>query len=118
MVRDRTRSGAGAIDPLQKRSRPRLSVENSDPGVINAEKMPAPEPNPNRPRRSGGLDTLVKAEKLTQIAVVMPAAVLIGWGAGALLDKWLHQHWIAIAGLILGAVAGLVEAVRQALRAR
>jgi F0F1-type ATP synthase assembly protein I len=68
-------------------------------------------------KRSDGLDTLVKAERLTQIAVVLPAAVLVGWGAGALLDKWLHTQWIYIAGVVLGAIAGMVEAVRQALRA-
>ena len=68
-------------------------------------------------KRSSGLDTLVKAERLTQIAFVLPAAVLIGWGAGALMDKWLHQDWIYIVGVVLGAVAGMVEAVRQALRA-
>jgi F0F1-type ATP synthase assembly protein I len=73
--------------------------------------------NPSGKKRSEGLDTLVKAERLTQIAFVLPAAVLIGWGGGVLLDKWLHQHWIYIVGLILGAVAGMVEAVRQALRA-
>ena len=73
--------------------------------------------NPGGKKQSEGLQTLVKAERLTQIAFVLPAAVLVGWGAGALLDKWLHQDWIYIVGLILGAVAGMVEAVRQALRA-
>ncbi|MFT4112021.1 AtpZ/AtpI family protein [Silvibacterium sp.] len=67
---------------------------------------------------SGNLQSIAKAERLTQIAVVMPCAVFIGWGAGALLDHWLHQHWIYIVGLIFGAVAGLVEAVRQALGAK
>jgi ATP synthase protein I len=76
-------------------------------------------PNPNaRPGKSGGgLQTLAKAEKLTQIAMVLPCALLIGWGGGVLLDKWLHQHWIYIVGLIFGAIAGMVEAVRLALRA-
>lgn len=62
------------------------------------------------------MQTILKAERLTQIAFVLPAAVLIGWGIGALLDKWLHQHWIYIAGVILGAIAGMVEAIRQAFR--
>jgi F0F1-type ATP synthase assembly protein I len=75
------------------------------------------KPNPDSRKRSEGLDTLVKAERLTQIAVVLPAAVLVGWGAGALLDKWLHQDWIYIAGVVLGAIAGMVEAIRQAFRA-
>jgi len=71
---------------------------------------------PSEKKDNGGLQSLIKAERLTQIAFVLPAAVFIGWGAGALLDKWLHQHWIYIPGLILGSIAGLVEAVRQALR--
>lgn len=79
--------------------------------------MSTPTPKPGRKSaRSGGLDTLVKAERLSQIAFVLPAAVVIGWGLGALMDYWLHQHWIYIAGLILGSIAGLFEAVRQALR--
>lgn len=79
--------------------------------------MAEQKPNPNEKKRSSGLDTLVKAERLTQIAVVLPASVLVGWGAGALLDKWLHTQWIYIAGVVLGAIAGMVEAVRQALQA-
>jgi ATP synthase protein I len=64
-----------------------------------------------------GMNTYVQAESLLQIAFVLPAAVLIGWGAGALLDKWLHTNWIYIVGLLFGSAAGLVEVVRQALRA-
>jgi ATP synthase protein I len=79
--------------------------------------MPNPTPDPPKSPRKGGLDTLVQAERLLQIALVLPAAVLIGWGGGVLLDRWLHQDWIYIVGLIFGAVAGLLEAVRQALRA-
>lgn len=80
--------------------------------------MAAPESNTKHGADAGGgLHTLAKAEKLTQIAVVLPCALLIGWGAGVLLDKWLHQHWIYIVGIIFGGVAGMVEAVRQALRA-
>ncbi len=72
---------------------------------------------PHKPRRDGGgLQSLVKAERMVQIAFVLPAAVFIGWGAGRLLDRWLHTDWIYIAGLLFGAVAGLVEAVRQALQ--
>ncbi len=76
-----------------------------------------PNPNAKSAKDSGGVHTLVRAEKLTQIAFVLPCALLIGLGIGVLLDKWLHQHWIYIVGLIFGAVAGLVEAVRQAMRA-
>jgi ATP synthase protein I len=73
-------------------------------------------PNPgNKQSGGGGLQSLVKAEKLFQIALVMPVAVLIGWVIGVGLDRWLHQTWIYIVGLVFGCIAGLVEAVRQAV---
>lgn len=75
-----------------------------------------PTNNPNPKNDSGGLHTLVRAERLMQIALVLPAAVFIGWGMGRLLDIWLHTDWIYIPGLVLGAISGLVEAVRQALQ--
>ncbi|HYK34574.1 AtpZ/AtpI family protein [Alloacidobacterium sp.] len=70
---------------------------------------------PNEPpqkKDDGGMDTLLRAEKLTQIAVILPCAVFIGWLMGVALDKWLHQHWIYIAGIIFGAVAGFVQTFR------
>jgi ATP synthase protein I len=78
--------------------------------------MPEQNPNTDGKKRSAALDGIVKAERLTQIAFVLPAAVLIGWGMGALLDKWLHTQWIYIVGVVFGGIAGLTEAVRQALR--
>lgn len=74
-------------------------------------------PNPDDRRNTGGLQTLVQAEKLLQIAIMIPAAVVIGWLGGAGLDKLLHQHWIFIVGILLGCVAGLLSAVRMALQA-
>ena len=84
--------------------------------------MSGTDPNleQGKPRSRGtrdGFNTFVQAERLLQIAFVLPAAVLIGWAAGALLDKWLHTHWIYIVGLLFGAAAGLFEAVRQAMQA-
>ena len=73
--------------------------------------MQVPAPNPKKP--SGSMQALVKAEKLTQIAFVMPIAALVGWGLGALLDHWLHQHWIYLAGLVVGVVAGFVQIFRM-----
>ncbi|HEY0796583.1 MAG TPA: AtpZ/AtpI family protein [Acidisarcina sp.] len=73
-------------------------------------------PNPGqKPSTGGGLQSLVKAEKLFQIALVMPVAACIGWVIGLALDHWLHQTWIYIPGIVLGCIAGLIEAVRQAV---
>jgi ATP synthase protein I len=64
---------------------------------------------------SGMLGAWVQAEKIVQIVLLLPSAAFIGWLAGYLLDRWLHQSWIAMAGIIFGIVAGLVGAVRMAM---
>ena len=61
------------------------------------------------------MQSLVRVESLIQIGLLLPAAVVIGWAIGLALDHWLHQHWINIAGLILGAVAGFVQIFRVVL---
>jgi len=63
------------------------------------------------------MSTYVQAEKLFQIAVLLPSATFIGWLIGSWLDGRLHQHWLAIAGLIFGGIAGLVYVIRLALAA-
>jgi ATP synthase protein I len=73
------------------------------------------DPPPTKPgdkRDGGGMDSLLKAEKLTQIAFILPVAVFVGWVLGAALDKWLHQGWIYIAGILLGAAAGFIQIFR------
>jgi ATP synthase protein I len=57
----------------------------------------------------GALGDLVKAESMIQLAIALPAGCLIGWLLGAWLDKHFHQGWIAIAGIVLGAVAGFIQ---------
>lgn len=79
--------------------------------------MPFTPPNPNPKPEKPLAHSLVQAERLIQIALVLPIAVLIGWFFGAMLDRWLHQTWITVVGLILGMIAGMLEAVRMALAA-
>lgn len=71
-----------------------------------------PDPKPVTGRANGAVAGLVRAERLLQIAFILPAAVAVGWLIGAGLDKWLHQHWIYLAGLALGCIAGFVEIFR------
>jgi hypothetical protein len=66
----------------------------------------------SRPRTSSGIDTLVQAEKLMQIAILLPSAAFIGWLLGAWADKSFHQSWIGLAGMIFGGISGLVYVVR------
>jgi ATP synthase protein I len=63
----------------------------------------------------GAMRSLVRVESLIQLALMLPAATVIGWLIGVGLDRWLHQNWIYIAGLILGAVAGFVQIFRVVL---
>ena len=72
----------------------------------------APDPKPAGRRTSRAVDSIVRAERLTQIAFILPVSVVIGWLGGAALDKWLHQHWIYLVGIIFGAVAGFVQIFR------
>lgn len=82
--------------------------------------MPYNNPIPDRKRRgkaAAGLDSLVQAEKLLQIAFVLPSAMVIGWLAGAWADMKLHQSWLTIAGVIFGCVAGLFYVIQMAIQA-
>jgi uncharacterized membrane protein YfcA len=75
---------------------------------------------PNSPRTTGskkpGLRDLVTAESMIQLALAIPAGCVIGWAAGAWLDRHYQQDWIAVAGIVLGAVAGFVQIYRTAAR--
>jgi F0F1-type ATP synthase assembly protein I len=59
---------------------------------------------------------LVTMARYSQLAFVLPAATVIGWIIGLLLDKWLDTSWLYLVGLLLGIAAGFVELVRTALR--
>jgi ATP synthase protein I len=68
-----------------------------------------------RKGQSGAMKSLVQVESLIQLALMIPIATMIGWLIGTGLDKWLHQHWIYIPGLLLGAAAGFVQIFRVVL---
>ena len=81
-----------------------------------------PIPDPQSESKQGGKDAglfsaWIQAEKLMQIALVLPCAAFIGWLIGAWLDHRLHQSWIAVAGIVFGGASGLVYSIRVALAA-
>ena len=57
-------------------------------------------------KKGGTLQDLVKAESMIQLALVLPAACLIGGLGGAALDKHFHTGWMGVTGILLGAAAG------------
>ncbi len=59
-------------------------------------------------------NAFVQMANYAQLAIVFPAATLIGWLIGTAFDRWWHTSWLYIVGLILGIVAGFVELIRTA----
>lgn len=61
-------------------------------------------------------DFWVQVARYTELAMVFPAAVVVGWLIGAALDRWLHTSWLYLAGILLGVAAGFAELIRVAWR--
>jgi len=82
--------------------------------------MPFNRPPSGSKQRSGsasGFGAFVEAEKLMQIAFVLPSALLICWVAGWWLSHLTHQKWIEIAGVVFGCISGLVYVIQIAVSA-
>jgi F0F1-type ATP synthase assembly protein I len=56
--------------------------------------------------------------RYSEIAFIIPAAVVVGLLLGKLLDYWLHTTWLYLAGIIFGAVVGFVQMIRMVTRAK
>ena len=59
---------------------------------------------------------MVTVGEYTSLAFMLPAATLVGWGIGYLLDRAFHTDFLYIVFLILGIAAGFVQLVRQLMR--
>ncbi len=73
--------------------------------------------NPNEKDRDGlssGFKSLVEAERLMQVAFVLPSALVICWFLGWWLASHTHQKWLETAGIIFGCIVGLVYVVQMA----
>ncbi len=51
--------------------------------------------------------------RYSQVAFIIPAAVVVGLLLGKLCDYWLHTHWLFLVGIIVGAIAGFIDMVRM-----
>jgi F0F1-type ATP synthase assembly protein I len=54
--------------------------------------------------------------RYSEMAFTVPAGVIVGYFSGKWLDARFGTHWIYIAGVILGAGAGLIQVVRLLLK--
>lgn len=59
---------------------------------------------------------LVTLVRYSEIGFILPAAVLVGYLIGTVLDHWLRTTWIVIVGVIFGVIAGFISMIRMALR--
>ena len=70
-----------------------------------------------KPRRdSESNNPAVVWARYSEVAFIIPAAVVIGLLLGKLLDYWLHTHWLFLLGIIFGAVVGFVQMIRMVTR--
>lgn len=76
--------------------------------------MPANDNNDNQQNEPEKKNAYVQMANYAQLAIIFPAATLIGWLIGTACDRWLHTNWLYIVGLILGIIAGFVELIRTA----
>jgi ATP synthase protein I len=73
------------------------------------------EPNDDQ-KPTGPMNDLVKAESMIQLALVLPAACVLGGLGGTWLDRHFHTDWMAVTGILLGAAAGFTQIYKTAAR--
>jgi F0F1-type ATP synthase assembly protein I len=71
------------------------------------------EPNPDRKDKN----LLVQAARYSEMGFIIPAGAFVGLLLGKLVDYWLGTHWIYIAGVVVGIIAGFVQMIRMAMAA-
>ncbi len=72
-------------------------------------------PDPQKPPEKK--DPLVVLARYSEIGFIIPAAVLLGFFLGKLLDYWLHTRWLYLVGFLFGAVVGFAQMIRMAMSA-
>ncbi len=76
---------------------------------------PDPEPGSEQPGDAEQRSLWLQIARYSQLALVLPAATLVGWLIGAGLDRWLHTKWLYLVGLLVGIAAGFVELIRTVM---
>jgi len=59
---------------------------------------------------------MVQVGEYTSLAIMLPAATLVGYAIGYALDRAFHTHFLYIPFLILGIAAGFIQLIRQLMR--
>ena len=56
---------------------------------------------------------MVMIGEYTQLAFVLPAATVVGYGIGYMLDRALGTHFLYIVFLLIGIAAGFQQIIRK-----
>ena len=56
---------------------------------------------------------MVMIGEYSQLAFVLPAATIVGYGIGFLLDRALGTHFLYIVFLLIGIAAGFLQIIRK-----
>jgi F0F1-type ATP synthase assembly protein I len=56
--------------------------------------------------------------RYSEIAFIIPAAVVVGLLLGKLLDYWLHTRWLFLVGIVFGGVVGFIQMIRMVTKAK
>jgi F0F1-type ATP synthase assembly protein I len=51
----------------------------------------------------------------SNLALIIPSSLLVGYTIGYFLDKWLGTHFWYIVWLLIGIVAGMMELIKKVL---
>lgn len=70
---------------------------------------------PEQPKEPKSKDPIVTLARYSEIGFMIPAAVLLGFFLGKLLDYWWHTKWLYLVGLLFGAVVGFTQVIRMAM---
>ena len=56
---------------------------------------------------------IVMIGEYSQLAFVLPAATIVGYGIGYMLDRALGTHFLYIVFLLIGIAAGFLQIIRK-----
>jgi F0F1-type ATP synthase assembly protein I len=59
-------------------------------------------------------ETMRELGALSTVGFSFVLAIVIGFGAGVLLDRWLGTNWLWIVFFVFGLVAGILNVYRTA----
>jgi ATP synthase protein I len=74
--------------------------------------MTTPAGSPKQKRALS--ETMRELGALSTVGFSFVLAIVIGFGAGVLLDRWLGTNWLWIVFFVFGLVAGILNVYRTA----